>query len=174
MKWLKTKCGTRFRVDDDVWEWAREHKWYLKEGYPCRYVTSTRHGSKDNYEAYLHREILHFPIGFVHHRDENPLNAVRENLQVLSPKAHMETHQQGEKTRHRARQVGPRSASGYKGVSWHKRQERWIAQLCVNGKNIQLGYADDPEEAALRYDAAVIAFVGHGAYTNLIPNEQKP
>lgn len=173
MKWLKAKCGTRFRVDDDTYQWARECKWYLKEGYPCRYVTSTRHGTRDNYEAYLHREIMHFPIGFVHHKDENPLNCQKENLEVLSPAAHLALHEHGEKTRQRIRQAGPRSASGFKGVSWHKLQQRWIAQLCVGGKNHQLGYADDPEEAALRYDAAVIAFIGKGAYTNLIPNEDR-
>src|SRR6185369_10895033 len=33
----------------------------------------------------------------------------------------------------------PVNTSGYKGVTWHKRAEKWLAQISVNRKNIYLG-----------------------------------
>ena len=38
--------------------------------------------------------------------------------------------------------------SGYRNVCWLKTKEQWCVQLQINGKNTQLGYFDDIEEAA--------------------------
>lgn len=41
--------------------------------------------------------------------------------------------------------------SGYLGVSWDKKQEKWAATLCINGKNKRLGRFKSPEEASAAY-----------------------
>jgi len=43
------------------------------------------------------------------------------------------------------------NTSGYKGVVWFKRKQKWMARIKVNGKGIHLGYFTDKEEAALAY-----------------------
>lgn len=41
--------------------------------------------------------------------------------------------------------------SKYKGVSWIKREQKWRASICHNGKSYSLGNHDDEKEAALAY-----------------------
>ena len=68
MKWLPVKGGARVQVDDDVFEWAKDHKWFMRAAYAARYIRSTRHGAKDRREAYLHREVMDDPANRdVHH-----------------------------------------------------------------------------------------------------------
>jgi len=47
------------------------------------------------------------------------------------------------------RNVGTRSdnTSGVKGVTWHKRDKQWVAQICVNKKNKSIGYYADFDDA---------------------------
>ncbi len=42
--------------------------------------------------------------------------------------------------------------SKYRGVSWHKRDGKWQAQIKVAGENENLGFFDDEEEAARAFD----------------------
>tara|TARA_R110000803_G_scaffold186243_2_gene248659 strand:+ start:57 stop:542 length:486 start_codon:yes stop_codon:yes gene_type:complete len=45
----------------------------------------------------------------------------------------------------------PNSSSIYKGVSWDKRQNKWRAQISINGKTKNLGCFEDENEAVLMY-----------------------
>lgn len=150
-------------VDDDVYEWARRHIWKLTNGYPSR---------RDPVVglSYLHRELMDYPVGHVHHEDLNPLNCQRENLRVMPVGAHLSLHglRNAAQVRERIGRAPGRSRSGYKGVCWHIRRRRWVAQFVIAGKNVTLGGYDDADQAALVYDAAVLAYRGTG-YTNLIP-----
>lgn len=44
------------------------------------------------------------------------------------------------------------NTSGYKGVSWHKRDHRYAAYITIEKQTRALGYFDDPIEAAYAYD----------------------
>jgi hypothetical protein len=55
------------------------------------------------------------------------------------------------------------TTSKYKGVSWHKKNGKWQAQIRSDNKNIYLGYYDDPYEAHLAYCAAATALHGEFA-----------
>ncbi|WP_136685899.1 HNH endonuclease [Falsirhodobacter xinxiangensis] len=46
------------------------------------------------------------------------------------------------------------SALGIKGVSFHRRNRRFIASICTEGKKIHLGYFDTAEEAGRAYNVA--------------------
>lgn len=41
--------------------------------------------------------------------------------------------------------------SGYKGVSWHKGRQKWVAQIRLNGVKVHLGYFDAPKLAYRTY-----------------------
>lgn len=88
----------------------------------------------------LHRLILGLGDGrvdkrIVDHINRNPLDNRRENLRICTP---------GQSVQNRAGW----SSSGYRGVHWHKRHQKWVAHVQINGKLIHLGYYDTPEEAA--------------------------
>lgn len=46
------------------------------------------------------------------------------------------------------------NTSGFKGVSWDAREQKWIAQICCNRKNRHLGRFNEPEEAHAAYTKA--------------------
>jgi hypothetical protein len=52
--------------------------------------------------------------------------------------------------------------SGFKGVCFCKVMKRWKATITVDRRQFTIGYADEPQEAALLYDQAAI--VHHGAF----------
>lgn len=56
--------------------------------------------------------------------------------------------------------------SGYRGVSWSKRENWWVAQIVGHGRKIMLGRFHDPVEAARVYDAAARRYHGVRARLN--------
>ena len=58
------------------------------------------------------------------------------------------------------------SKSGFKGVSFYSKYQKYRAYIKVNYKHIFLGYFDKPEEAANAYDKAAIKYFGNYALTN--------
>ncbi len=55
--------------------------------------------------------------------------------------------------------------SGFKGVSWFKRDKKWVAQIKIDGKKKHLGYFDCKVEAAIAYNEAAIKH--HGEFANI-------
>lgn len=51
--------------------------------------------------------------------------------------------------------------SGYKGVSWNRSMQRWVANIKVNRKKYYLGVFDSPEAASDRYIEAVAKMHSH-------------
>lgn len=58
------------------------------------------------------------------------------------------------------------NTSGFKGVTFNKRVQKWVAQIYVSGQGIGLGYFDEPKDAADAYDDAAIYYFGEFAKTN--------
>jgi hypothetical protein len=110
-----------------------------------------------DYKLYkLHRLIFlwhhgYFP-GEVDHIDGNPRNNRIENLRAATS--------QGNKAN---RGRNKNNSSGYKGVTWDKRREKWVAQIMVNRKHIHLGQFDSAESAHRAYVAAAEKYFGEFA-----------
>jgi hypothetical protein len=62
---------------------------------------------------------------------------------------------------------GKRSA--FKGVTWFRKTNKWMAALYVGKKRTHLGYFDDEEEAARKYDEAAAPL---GKPTNFLTTRQ--
>lgn len=91
----------------------------------------------------------------VDHKNRDGLDNRRSNLRPA-------THGQNMGNQRAARG----NTSGFKGVSWHKASQRWVAQIGVAGHRRHLGLFDLPETAALAYDAAALEAFGDFAALN--------
>jgi hypothetical protein len=132
-----------------TWHW---HKCRERYG---RVVTTFKKEGKTAY-VMMHRLILNAPKGVkVDHRDRNTLNNTRANLRLCTD------------SQNQCNQ-GPRSNTGYKGVTRLKRAQRrpYQAVIAVNGKDHYLGCFYTAEDAALAYDIAAKRLHGEFAYLN--------
>lgn len=89
----------------------------------------------------------------VDHKDRVLLNNKIENLREA-------THQQNV----RNISTPKHNSSGIKGVCWHKKNQKWNAQIGINGKRKSLGYFDDIEDAEASYKEASLAI--HGEFSH--------
>ncbi|MDN6063239.1 MAG: AP2/ERF family transcription factor, partial [Staphylococcus simulans] len=66
-----------------------------------------------------------------------------------------------------------KSISKYKGVTWRKSRNRWVAQLNFNGKRYYLGSYKSEDEAAIAYNNAVMEYWGGNGYLNKIGKDDR-
>lgn len=59
------------------------------------------------------------------------------------------------------------NTSGYKGVYWYPRGNKWNALITVNKQKVELGHFSNPIDAAKAYDRSAIKYFGEFARTNL-------
>lgn len=107
-----------------------------------------------NHHIIVFLETGEWPAGDVDHIDGNPSNNAITNLRVCS---HAENQRNMKKHKD--------NTSGFKGVYWNKNAEKWMAQICVDGKLKYLGLFQNTKEAANAYDAA--AKILHGDFARL-------
>lgn len=108
----------------------------------------------------LHRFLAGFPV--TDHINGNGLDNRRANLREVT---------KSENNRNRRR--GLDNTSGYKGVTWVKRDHRWQARIHTQQRRLSLGVYRTAEEAARAYDAAARQFYGEYAALNFPqPGEQ--
>lgn len=139
-------------VDAETYEWASKLKWHAAHWKNGFYATRR----KGNKGIGLHREIMNPPEGLmVDHINGNTLDNRKCNLRICSNKENQ-----------RNQKLTARNKSGYKGVSWHKCQDKWIARIRVNNKLIHLGYFIDLIEGAKAYDKAALFYYGSFANIN--------
>ena len=111
-------------------------------------------------KLYIHRLIMDAPKGMdVDHINGNPLDNRKSNLRIC-------THAENQ----RNKGAYKNNTSGYKGVSWYKRDKKWIAGIKHNNKGIYIGLFEDKEEAARAYDKKAKELHGEFAYLNF-PDE---
>jgi hypothetical protein len=55
------------------------------------------------------------------------------------------------------------NSSGFKGVSWNKKSEKWVAQIQIRGKRHRIGFFDCPREAHHAYMEEARAHYGEFA-----------
>ena len=112
-------------------------------------------GNRKNF--HMHRVIAQTPDHlFTDHIDGDGLNNRRANLR----NATCAQNNSNKKLR-------SDNTSGLLGVSWHKRDEKWAAQIATGGKTIHLGYFLSPREAHEAYSAAAKSLHGEFASREL-------
>lgn len=100
----------------------------------------------------MHAVILDVPL--VDHVNGNGLDNRRSNLRPANF---------AENARNRPRRSD--NTSGYKGVSWNRRNGKWQAYIGADRRQISLGHHATAEDAARAYDAAAREL--HGVFARL-------
>ena len=146
-------------VDAEDYERLMKYNWYAE--YTC---CQWKIGRRSNKIIYMSREIMGAPKGKeVMHKNHDGLDCRKANLQIAS---HSETTQHN--------RLREDKTSRYKGVSWEKRRQKWKARINKDGKYHWLGYFDDEEDAAQRYDEKALELYGDTAFLNCSDNNGTP
>ncbi|MEE8382187.1 MAG: AP2 domain-containing protein [Thermodesulfobacteriota bacterium] len=161
MKEIKLTQGKVVIVDDEDFELLNKWKWRFDyKGYAIRSVNFSD-GTKGS--LYMHRLLLGIQKGDRRqsdHIDGNGLNNQKTNLRACSSSENLCN-----------RGIPKNNTSGYKGVKWHKGEQKWAAAIKKNGKYISLGYYNDKKEAAKIYNEAAIEHHGDFAFLNAIKED---
>lgn len=136
------------------WLWR-----YHNDGYACR---MERINGKIK-TIYMHRQIMN-PSDDLHidHINHDRLDNRRENLRIC-------TNAENRRNQRRSKA----NTSGYKGVTWDKKFDKWKAQIGFEGKQIFISYSDDKHEAARKYNEKAVELFGEYARLNEIPDENQ-
>jgi hypothetical protein len=100
-----------------------------------------------------------WPSEQIDHHDQNKLNNRMSNLREAT------------NAQNSCNRVNGKNSTGFKGVSFHKRQGKYNARIMKDGVSISLGSFDDPQYAAHEYNKAAIQMHGEFACLNPIGEE---
>lgn len=150
MKELPVYGGKFALVDDEDFEELSKFKWHMRQGYVQRY---------DSYSAckvtQMHRQLM----SPKETEQVDHINGVRHDNRKENLRCCTRAQNCHNRTKY------SRSTSGFKGVTWYKRRNKWGAQIRINGKLKYLGLYDNAADAARAYDGAAREL--HGAFANI-------
>lgn len=146
-------------VDDADFERVSQFKWTYDKGYAFRHVyRRDADGKWRGRKVSLHNFVMGAEQGdLIDHINRDPLDNRRCNLRRAT------------KAQNNANS-GPRGNAQYKGVTYHQRDGRWLAQITSGKTKRHLGNFCTAEAAAKAYDKAAFELWGQFAYLNF-PND---
>lgn len=153
---LKGKVKT-FLIDYADYADVSQYSWAIDtRGYVSRKLP--RNGQKKRKQIRLHTHLMNTPKGMViDHINRNPSDNRRQNLRICSYSLNSVN-----------KRLQSNNTSGYRGVSWDNKLNKWQANITVNGFQMNLGRFLTKEEAAEAYRKAALAEFGE-----FLPKEGK-
>ena len=142
------ECG-RTIIDIDDIDKVIGHKWSMdKRGYVDTKESPRR----------LHRFIMEPPKDMeVDHINHNKLDNRKSNLRIVTRSQNNMNHK-----------LCSRNTSGYKGVSYLKKNKVWETYIQVNGEMLKLGYFKKLQDAISARREAEIKYFGEFRYEEVI------
>lgn len=140
-------------LNRDDYDLMSKHKWYLFENKRNKYA-------QNHNGELMHRLIMNAKEGqVIDHKNGNGLDNRKDNLRFVTLS----------QNNMNARKMRDKS-SKYKGVSWHKDNKKWRAE--INCKDVKkfLGYFDNEIEAGEAYDKEALKLYGEYAKLNFSPH----
>ena len=133
-------------VDDEDYEWLSQYNWHLytRKKSETIYANTNIYINNKRTTKKLHNLLINPSKGFeVDHIDRDGLNNQKENLRIV-------TRSQNCINRSKFRNT----TSKFKGVTWHKDNKKWLAQIRLNKKKYYLGEFINEIDAAKAYNKA--------------------
>lgn len=158
--------GLTAKVDPEDYERLSEWKWHAsdvnKNGRPYAARGRRKCEGKPGL-VYLHRVVLEAPEGaVVDHIARDELDCRKANLRLVTQAANS-----------RNRRLSRNNTSGFVGVTWNKRAEKWSARARLDGRNVELGKFATRKGAAEARDEFVRTHYGaFGTYNLPKPGER--
>lgn len=153
MKRIPLSRGQYAIIDEFDFLLVSRYKWsFDPKGY------AFRNNGKRPYRriVYMHRELLDAKKGeYCDHINGDKLDNRRSNLRICTNAQNI-----------RNRKKGVNNTSGYKGIFWNYRYNKWYVQITVDGKRIYCGCSKSKEEAASMYNAKAKIYHGEFALLN--------
>ena len=132
--------GTPFQIDADFipefsqFYWHKNYKGYIQRG------------NRDMPKMLLHWFVLGYEskhTEIIDHINRNKTDCRKNNLRVITAHQNAMNHSKLSTNQ-----------SGFTGVFWNKRKQRWVSYIFTAGRHVYLGYLKDKIEAAQRYNYA--------------------
>lgn len=151
-----TSRGFEFIVDAKDYELVSTHSWSIYNGYPVARI--------DHKTVKVSRLILNVKDSgiLVDHINGNPLDSRRINLRTCNKMQNVWNCK-----------TGKNNTSGYTGVQFEKRNNKWIATIVAKGERKWLGTFETKEEAAKARRNAEIELLGEFAPHNRNENPEE-
>ena len=138
MKQIPLTQGKFALVDDDIYDLIGNLKWCLQKGRTVLYATrhSSRKLPEKRHTIWMHHLVIGKPTKgmMIDHIDGNGLNNQRSNLRIVTNRQNlqnMKNHRNGKLS----------------GCYYNKNNNKWQAQIRINGKIKYLGYYNTEQEA---------------------------
>lgn len=148
MKEIPLTQGKVAIVDDEDFDRINLYKWRY-----CKGAAQSQTERPNRKVLLMHRMILNAPDGVeVDHINGDALDNRKSNLRLASHKQNLANQK-----------MKASNTSGFKGVTWHSKNKRWIAQ--IQGGHYLGSYAT-AEDAARAYDKKAKELFGEFARLN--------
>lgn len=142
------------QVDDDDYIYLNQWKWYIHKSRTSQYAARRITIKGIRKRIFMHNVIMNPRKGVkVEHININGLDNQRSNLRFA-------THAQNCINYHRT------NKTGYRGVSYDKKNNMFRARISINDRRKHLGYFNNPIEAAKKHDHAALKYQGEFAIIN--------
>src|ERR1035437_2277071 len=137
MKLIPLTRGQFAQVDDDMFDFLNQWKWIADYNKHTKSFYARRTDGHKGKKITMHRLIMNTPVDMqVDHKNHDTLNNQRFNLRNCTPSQNMMN-----------RTINVNNTSGYTGIVWYGRYNKWLARISLNGKRILSGYFTNIEDA---------------------------
>lgn len=159
MKNIILTDGSTCLVDDEDYDYLSKYTWYNIKGYARS--SKMKQGKTTNIA--IHRLITNCPKGkVVDHINRNPLDNRKCNLRICTQKGNIANSK-----------IFSNNTTGYKGVSFNKKQKTYLSHINVDQRQLYLGNFETAEDAANAYNNAAILYFKEFARLNILPENMK-
>lgn len=159
MKTIPLSKNRNAIVDDSDYELLNGYKWCCdSKNYAMRSEKRSETGRQKRSVVYMHRVIMKAKKGVqVDHINGDSLDNRKTNLRLASHSENM-----------RNRKLQKNNTTGYKGVWYNKKRQKYIATIKTNGQSRTIKSADTALEAAEAYNKRALELYGDFARLNVI------
>lgn len=128
-----SNTNQQFYIDADDFEQARKYCWREHISAKTGYHSLVAYNPESKKQIKMHQLVCG---KYYDHIDRNPLNNRKYNLRPATPQENARNHN-----------VSKRNLYGVIGITWDKSRNKWKPHIQVNGKNINLGYFIEKDDA---------------------------
>ncbi len=158
MQIIELTRGYGAAIDDEDYDRVTQHSWCAVPGGGYGQMVYAQSNIKVDGKwkrVLLHRFILNAsPTDRIDHKNGDTLDCQKENLRFAT--SGQNQYNSGAR----------RGRSKFKGVTWHRKAGKWLAQIMANRIYHYLGLFVIEEDAARAYDVAAMELHGEFAKTN--------